>query len=126
MKHFLACITICTFLFSFSIPSGMENILNAIKQSDAPSLSRYFDNSVDITLFNKSNNYSRSQAQMVLRDFFAANPVRGFEVLQTGENAGNHYCIGNLITKRATYYTTIFVKVHGNNSILQEIRIERK
>jgi len=104
----------------------MENILNAIKQSDAPSLSRYFDNSVDITVLNKSYNYSRGQAQMVLRDFFAANPVRGFEVLQTGENAGNHYCIGNLITKRATYYTTVFVKVHGNNSILQEIRIERK
>ena len=74
----------------------------------------------------KSNSYSKSQGELVLKDFFASNPVKGFEVIHKGENAGSQYCIGTLQTKNGTYRTTIFMKKKEDKQVLQELRFENR
>ena len=73
---------------------------------------------------DKSNSYSKSQAELVLKDFFNNNPVKSFEVLHKGENAGSQYCIGTLVTKGGSFRTTIFMNQKGDKQLLQEIRFE--
>ncbi len=77
-------------------------------------IAKYFDNTVEITLPDKSNSYSKSQGEMVLKDFFANAPVKSFDVLHKGENAGSQYCIGTLVTKNGSYRTTVFMKQKGD------------
>jgi len=111
------------FIFSFAF-SNIDDVVNALRSGDAAGIAKYFDNTVEITLPAKSNSYSRNQAEVILTDFFKNNPVKSFDVLHKGENAGSQYCIGTLATKNATYRTTVFMKQKNGKHTLQEIRFE--
>ena len=124
MKQFFIALTGMILLTSFTANTGIDDIVSALKGGNASLVSKYFDKTVDITLPEKSNSYSSSQAAMILRDFFNINPIKGFQVIHKGENSGSQYCIGTLLTKNNSYRTTIFMKQKGDKQILQEIRFE--
>ncbi len=126
MKRFLLISCASLMLFSFTIFAGINEVITGIKSGDAAQVAKYFDNTVEITLPEKSNSYSKSQAELILRDFFANNPVKSFTILHQGDNAGSQYCIGTLITKAATYRTMIYMKLKGEKQLVQEIRFENK
>jgi hypothetical protein len=126
MKRIFTIISVIGILSSFSVLPGIDEIISALKNGNSSEIAKYFDNTVEIGLPDKSNSYSKSQAEVVIRDFFSNNPVKSFEVLHKGENSGSQYCIGKLITKNATYRTTVFMKQKGNVQTIQEIRIENQ
>ena len=113
-------------LSSFFQISNIDSVINGIKTGNALQVARYFDNTVEITMPEKSNSYSKSQAELVLKDFFATNVVNGFEIIHKGENAGSQYCIGTLNSKYGGYRTTIFMKKRGEVQVLQELRFENR
>jgi hypothetical protein len=113
-------------LSAFTMQTGISDIVSAIKAGNAAQVAKYFDNTVEITLPEKSNSYSKSQAELILRDFFSNNGIKAFSVLHQGENAGSQYCIGTLVTRSASYRTTIYMKQKGDRQILQEIRFENR
>ena len=124
MKRIFTLFAVLAIVSSFSLFSGIDEIIIALKAGNSTEIAKYFDNTVEITLPDKSNSYSKSQAEVVLRDFFSNNPVKGFEILHKGENGGSQYCIGKLVTKNASYRTTVFMKQKGSGQTLQEIRFE--
>ena len=124
MKKLILLLAITAFLFSFTALSFTE-IVNAIKSGNAAEVAKYFDNTVEITLPEKSNSYSKSQAELVLHDFFVTNGVKKFEVIHKSENSGSQYCIGNLITSNGLFRTTIYLKQKADKQVVQELRFER-
>lgn len=124
MKKFLLAALIVTAFSSFTYISFTE-IISAIKSGNAAEVAKYFDNTIEITLPEKSNSYSKSQAHLVLRDFFYQNPVKNFEVIHQSENAGSEYCIGNLTTSNGVFRTTIYMKQVGAKQLIQELRFEK-
>jgi hypothetical protein len=126
MKRFLLLCTTVFLMASFSPSKGIGDIVVALKAGNASLVAKYFDNTVEITLPEKSNSYSRSQAELILRDFFNNNSIKGFSVIHQGENGGSQYCIGTLLTKSASYRTTIYMKQKGDKQTLQEIRFENR
>ena len=85
-----------------------------MKVGNATEIARFFDNTVEINIADKSSSYSKSQAELVLKDFFSTNTVKAFTLDHKGENSGSQYCIGTLVTKNATYRTTVFMKLKGD------------
>ena len=128
MKKILTLLMVASLLTltAFTNFTGIDEIITGLKTGNASQVSKYFDNTVEITLPEKSSSYSRSQADLILRDFFTNNMVKGFQVIHKGENAGSQYCIGTLITKNSAYRTTVFMKLKGDKQTLQEIRIENR
>ncbi len=126
MKQFFTLSIIFAFLSSFTIRIGIDDVIAAMKSGNASTVAKYFDNSVEISMPDKSNSYSKSQGELVLKDFFASNPVKSFEIIHKGENAGSQYCIGTLQTKNGAYRTTIFMKQKGDRQVLQELRFENR
>ncbi|MEO7046339.1 MAG: DUF4783 domain-containing protein [Ferruginibacter sp.] len=126
MKRFLLISSVFAFLMSFTIVSGINEVVGALKAGNASEIAKYFDNTVEITLPEKSNSYSKSQGELILRDFFNSNVVKGFTIIHQGENAGSQYCIGTLVTKSGSFRTTIYMKQKGDKQIVQEIRFETK
>jgi hypothetical protein len=124
MKKLFAYALIAILLSSFN-SSSVQDVVNALKTGNAALVSKYFDNTIDITLSDKSNSYSRSQAELVLKDFFNSNEVKSFNVIHTGDNAGSQYCIGTLQTKNGTFRTTIYMKQKGAKQVLQELKFEK-
>ena len=126
MKHFFTISILVGFLSSFTIYAGIDDVIASMKSGNSNAVAKYFDNSVAISMPDKSSSYSKSQAELVLKDFFTTNPVKNFEVIHKGENAGSQYCIGTLQTKNGTYRTTIFMKQKGDIQVLQELRFENR
>lgn len=104
---------------------SFTDVVKAIKSGNAAAVSKYFDNTVQITLPEKGNSYSKSQAEIVLHDFFATHAVQDFEILHKSDSGGSQYCIGNLQTSNGTFRTTIFIKQKGDKELIQELRFEK-
>ncbi len=111
-------------LSSFVTGLGVNEVINAIKTGNASTVAKFFDNTVEITLPSKSNNYSKSQGEAVLRDFFTTNVVKSFTVTHQGESGGSKFFIGTLVTTGGTYRTTVNLKQKGDKDTLQEIKFE--
>jgi hypothetical protein len=124
MKKYLLSLFVLVISSSF-VAISFTQIVSAMKSGNATEVSKYFDNSVEITLPDKSNSYSKSQAQLVLQEFFKNNPVKDFKIIHQSENAGSEYCIGNLATTNGVFRTTIFVKQKGQKDLVQELRFEK-
>ncbi len=124
MKKFLMILCAAFFLMSFTNTQSLNDVINGIKSGNATSVSKYFDNTVEISVAGKSNNYSKSQGEAVLRDFFTNNVVKSFSVVHQGESGGAQFCIGTLVTNHGTYRTTVNLKQKGDKQMLQEIKFE--
>jgi hypothetical protein len=125
MKKIFTILAAFVALSSFTIITGLNDVVNAIKSGNAASVSKYFDNTVEITVNGKSSNYSKTQGEVVLRDFFANNAVKSFTVLHQGQSGGAEFCIGTLVTSNGNFRTTLNLKQKGDKQTLQEIKFEK-
>ena len=124
MKQIFTLLTISVLLTGSTVFSSIDEVIAAMKTGNAAEVARFFDNTVEINMPDKSNSYSKSQAQLVLKDFFSSNGVKSFTVIHKGENSGSQFCIGTPVTKTASYRTTIFMKQKGDKQVLQGITFE--
>lgn len=104
-------------------------IEQAIKQSDAQALSGYFRQVVEVKLLDgRENEYSPSQAQVVLRDFFQQNPAtRGFAFKHRGSSGNGeiYYAMGLYESSKGSYDTNVLVKKADAGFYIQHIRFEK-
>jgi Domain of unknown function (DUF4783) len=126
MKKIYTIALVSILFSSFTLMVSIDEVVNAMKSGNAAQVARFFDNSVEISMPDKSSSFSKTQAEIVLKDFFTNNPVKGFTVIHKGENAGSQYCIGTLVTKNGSFRTTIFMKQKGDLQVLQELRFESR
>lgn len=119
---------LCLALGSFTLAAGpFEEVVGALKGGNVTTLSKYFDNMVEIAMPNNTNSYSKTQAAIILKDFFARNPVKDFKLIHQGTSGeGSTFGIGNLETSNGNYRTTFFFRQKGNSTVLQELRFENK
>jgi hypothetical protein len=126
MKQFFAIVFSFFVLSSFGPLATIDEVAAGMKSGNAAVIAKYFDNTVEITLPDKGGSYSKSQAEIILKDFFTNNPVKSFDIIHKGQNAGSQYCIGTLVTKSGSFRTTIYMKQKGDVQVLQELRFESR
>lgn len=123
--HGLAVLMILFALVSFRPLYTIDDITYAIRAGNVGELSRYLDSRVDISLPDRSDTYSKIQAEIIIRDFFFTNGVQNFTIKHKGNNGGgSEFCVGVLQTRNGDYRTTLFVKQKGDKQLLQEIRFQ--
>jgi Domain of unknown function (DUF4783) len=111
-------------LFSFRPFYSIDAVTSAIRSGDVALLSPYLDYRVDISLRDKSDTYSKTQAEMVISDFFTTNGVRNFRITQKTQNNGSLFCAGILVTNSGNYRTSLFLKQKGDREYVEEIRFQ--
>ena len=109
---------------AFKPVNGIDDVISALRVGNATEVGKYIDENVELSLPDKSDNYSKAQAIMILKDFFANNVVSGFETKHTGDNSGNQFCIGTLYTKSGDYRTTVFMKTRNGRQSVKEIKFQ--
>jgi len=111
-------------LVSFRSFDNMDAVVSAIRTGNVTQLSPFFDIRVEISLPDKSDTYSKTQAEMIIGDFFSNNAVQNFKITQQGESGGTYFCAGVLQTRSGNFRTTLFFKQKGDKHFLQEIRFQ--
>ncbi len=112
-------------LSSFSIQnSTIDEVIGALRSGNSTELSKYFDDNVELTLPEKSDSYSKAQAQLIVKDFFNNNNVKGFDLKHKGDSPGGHFCIGTLQTSAGNFRTNVFMKGRNGKEVIKEIRFQ--
>ncbi|MBK8087337.1 MAG: DUF4783 domain-containing protein [Chitinophagaceae bacterium] len=121
--NFLLLISLTAFSYSFI---QKDDIVTALKSGSADKMAKYFDNMVDVSIPGKSNTFSKGQAEMVVKDFFALNKVKNFEVQHSGSNPSSNFIIGTLTTNSGNYRTTVYTRSRGDKQLIQGVEFEQK
>ena len=111
-------------LSSFTAQNGIEEVINALRSGNSAQLSGLFDDNVEVTVPDKSDSYSRAQAQLIVKDFFSNNGVKGFELKHKGDSPSGHFCIGTLQTNAGNFRTNVFMKIKNGKEVVKEIRFQ--
>lgn len=120
------CLLLLVPVVSIGMADIFDDISSAFKTGNAREIAKFFNSSVELTIDNKENVYSKTQAELVLKEFFANNPVNSFTVMHRGSSKGPLYAIGTLETSNGSYRTYIFVAKMGDKYVIQEIRLEKE
>ena len=103
------------------LPSG---IATALERADAAQLSNYLDATVELTVLNQYDVYSKQQAANIIADFFRKNTVTGFQTIHSGNKDAASFAIGNLSTINQTFRIYILIRSVSGQPTIQQLRIE--
>jgi hypothetical protein len=123
IKALLCLILLSSFIATADV---YDDISTALKTGDSRLLSSYFDSSIELTISDKENSYSKAQAEQIVKDFFSKNPPKSYSILHKGSSPdGTKYVIGTLSTSNGkNFRTSYFIKSVSGKTVLQELRIE--
>lgn len=127
MYYVVTCFTALLAFTNAAQAQSFDKIAGAMKSGDAATIASYFESNVEITIKDEGNSYSKNQAEIMLKNFFATNKPSSFTVAHEGTSPeGSKYFIGNYISNTGKFRTYVYAKPSGGSLIIQEIRIEQQ
>lgn len=117
-------------LFLSSLIFSQDDITAKVKghisTGNAKGLSTYFSGNIDLGVEDNEDVYSRTQAEMILKNFFAKNIPTSFTIIHKGESTMNvAYRIGTLKTKNGKEFRVTFnMKIVGNRYQIHQMQLE--
>ena len=117
-------------LFVYASVSAQNDIPVDIKQAfrngDAKKLTNYVGSTLELSVPGNESIYSKSQALMIIQNFFTKYPPSNFVILHQGGKVSSKYAIGNLTSGDKTFRVTFLLKIKENQVILHQLRIEEE
>lgn len=101
----------------------LDECAKNIKSSNIAALAASFNSTIELSLPNNEAAYSKSQAEMILKDFFLKNVPSNFVIDHKGNSGGNSkFANGTLETSTGRYKVYILIK--GNT--IYELRFDKQ
>jgi hypothetical protein len=89
---------------------NLGSVRAALRNGSSRELSQYFSPTVEVGFDGDKQSYNATQAEIVIKDFFAKNTPSSFEFIHQGESKeGIQYAIGRYAGRSGTY--RVFVKL---------------
>ncbi len=94
----------------------IDEIVQSIKNGDAAWLSSFFSSTIILTVPDNEGTYSKTQSELIMKNFFTKNPPRNFSIKQKGfSGEGSQFAIGNYVSTTGKLYRTYFLLTRTNN-----------
>ena len=105
-----------------------DDISSAVRSGDAKQDSAYFSSSIDLTVLNQEDVYSKAQGEFMVKDFFTKNPPKSFNCVHKGSSKdGILFMVGNYIsTNGKSFRTSVVLKSSQGKYSIQELRFENQ
>jgi hypothetical protein len=105
----------------------IKEIVTAIQSMDAKKLTGYFSAKVDLDVSDINGNYSKTQAEIIMRDFFKNNPVISFTLNHEGESDdGSQFFIGTYKTAAKNYRVYTLLKKESDRLLIQQLQFDEE
>lgn len=130
MKNFLFLLMLAPLALVANPPAEdlptMDRIIKAISAGDAATLSGFFDETVELSILEEEDIYSKAEATAVVKKFFTGNAPSGYSQVHEGTSKGNdsRYSIGNLKAGGKTFRVYVYTKEAGGKVLIQELRFD--
>jgi len=133
MKRILAIIilVVITTSISATLIINSDDIIadigNAIKSGSAANVSKYFNSTLDLTTPDNEGTYSKTQAELILKDFFTKNPTTSFTINHNGSsNDGSLYAIGTYVSNSSSFRTYFLLKKVNTGYLIQKLEFDQQ
>ncbi len=103
-----------------------EDIVLSFRAGNAEELSKFFHNNVELIILKEEDVYSRSQAEQIIRKFFAGHKPEAFKIIFEGGKENSRYAIGSLQSGELTYRVYILLKTKEGSPYIHQLRIEEE
>ena len=118
-------------LVLFSEANGQSEVINnmraALKAGSSKELVKNFNTMVELNFEGEKSNYSRSQAELVLKEFFKKYPPTDFQYIHKGASKqGLTYVIGKYTFEEGSFRVWILIKKFGDNYLMDSIDFSRE
>lgn len=109
-----------------NIDAMLVKVESAIAGGNASGLSVFLNSTVEISLPDKDETFSSTQAQFVLKDFFSKNPPKSFKIIHKGSSGNTYYAVGTYTSVKGIFDTNIFIKQVGDKLMIHQLRFEKE
>lgn len=115
-------------LLGFSVNTSPENAFNslerAFKEGDSKKIVAHVDDKILLEINRLESVYSKSQAELILKDFFEKNKPKDFSVKSKSLTKGNYALLGTLnCNNNKSFRVSIKLRELGNYFVLDKISI---
>lgn len=133
-KVFRDCLIVVIFIFctTYSINGQAQsevinNMRAALKAGSSKEFVKSFNSMVELNFEGEKSNYSRSQAELVLKEFFKKYPPTDFQYIHKGSSKqGLTYVIGKYTFENGTFRVWILLKKFDNDYLVDSIDFSRE
>lgn len=116
------------FLLAFPaiLPAAVPDaVVLAFRTGNYKELGKYLNTNIELAILDNEDVYSKSQAELLLKDFFEKYPPTNFAIIHEGGKEGSRYAIGTLTTPKGEFRVYFLLKTQDRNQVIQQLRIEK-
>jgi len=104
-----------------------DNISDALNAGSAKELIKYFSDVTELKINDQGANYSKIQAEAILKEFFQKNIPEEFTYIHKGSSPeGLKYNIGQFTTKTSRYRVVILLKNVKGTYVIDTINFNKE
>lgn len=128
LKAFLVSFALALQVFAAFAQSDVISLIKeTLKAGSSKELSRYLNQTIDVTIEGKVESYSKPQAEFVFRDFFKQHPPSEFAIIHQGSSKGGQpFAIGQYKSGDEVFRVFMKIKTVGKQQLLHEISFSRE
>lgn len=110
----------------FAQETVSTQIQKGLKLNNANLIASFFNTQVEISVLDKEDIFSATQAKNILSNFLSQHKVSSYSLLHSGGKANAKYYIGNIDTATGKYRVFYLLKGSGTNFKIHQFRIEKQ
>jgi hypothetical protein len=131
IKNYFFISAVIFSLLLFQEAHGQSEVINnmraALKAGSSKELVKNFNSMVELNFEGEKSSYSRSQAELVLKEFFKKYPPTDFQYIHKGASKqGLTYVIGKYTFEDGSFRVWILIKKFGDNYLMDSIDFSRE
>lgn len=126
-KIFLTIITGLNLLFysEFQQKDAFDTLSAHFKSSGSKEIAAYFSPLIEMNILSDENEYSKAQAELILRDFFLRNkPVSVKIIHRLSSNPNFRFAVLSYQTDKDRFRVSVSMSREGERFLIKVIRIE--
>ena len=105
----------------------IKNVRTALKAGSSKELVKNFNRTIELNFDGEKSNYSRTQAEFVLRDFFKKYPPSDFQYIHQGASKqGLTYVIGKYTFESGSFRVLLYIKKFNESYFVDLIDFSRE
>ena len=129
-KYFILLAVAAATLFGVSASAQTAGdvfspIAKYLEKGDVESLSAWFADNLEVSIFSRTSDTSRNQAKQIVKSFFKTYSPRTFVISHKAGRPNMKYALGVLTAGGEMFHVTIFLGLKDSEYKIQQIKIER-
>lgn len=123
---FIKALLLCFFAFSNVGGDIIEEISSSFQSGNTKEISEHFASTINLSILNDNNVYSKVQAEIILNSFLNAHEPRSAKIIHRLNNSTSYkHAVIELATNKGNFRVSYSLRVDSNKAQIVELRIEK-